>query len=69
MPSLSVNKNDKYWPLNVEEACNNILSKDMPRLELKPKILCKKKWEQKLPQRYVIVTSPETHFLQLLVQV
>jgi Reverse transcriptase (RNA-dependent DNA polymerase)/RNase H-like domain found in reverse transcriptase/Integrase zinc binding domain/Chromo (CHRromatin Organisation MOdifier) domain len=68
-PSLFVNKSNKYWPLNVEEARDDILSKDVPRFESKPKLPRKKRWERKLPQRYVIATTPGTHSLQLSVQV
>jgi RNase H-like domain found in reverse transcriptase/Reverse transcriptase (RNA-dependent DNA polymerase)/Integrase zinc binding domain/Chromo (CHRromatin Organisation MOdifier) domain len=69
MPSLYVNKNNRYWALDIEEARDEVLSQDMPKLDFKSRRPRSKKWERKLPHRYVIATTPGAHSLQLGVQV
>jgi hypothetical protein len=68
-PSLYVNKNNRYWALDIEEARDEILSKDVPKFDFKSRKPRSKKWERNLLHCYVVATTPRTQSLQLSVQV
>jgi hypothetical protein len=68
-PSLYVDKNNRYWALDIEEARDEVLSQDVPKLDFKSRKPRSKKWERNLPHCYVVATMPGTQSLQLSVQI
>ena len=72
MPSLHVDRNNRFVVLDVEEIDSNILSQDMPTkaltLEL-PRKPWMEQWEQRLPRDYMIASSQDSSSLQLSIQI
>ena len=68
MPSLLVDKNNKYLGLDIEEADDQVLSKVVSKLDLRPKVR-QWKWEQRLPEWYTVAGMEGRSSIKLPVQV
>ena len=68
MPSLLVNSNNKYLALGTEEVGDQILSKDMSKSDLWPRVH-KWNWGKRLPGQYVIAGTKGGSLIKLQVQV
>ena len=66
-PSLLVNSCNKFLTLDVEEADDHTMSKDMPKKTVQPNVQ-HQNWEQRLPQQYMMAGTEGQLSLKLQVQ-
>ena len=68
MPSLLVYSNNKYLALDIEEASDQVLSKDVSKLDLRPKVH-RRNWEKRLPKQYTIAGTEGCASIKLQIQI
>ena len=70
MPSLLVNKDNKYLGLDIEGVDDQVINKVVLKApsDLRPRVQCWK-WEQKLPEQYIVAGTKGRLSIKLSVQI